>query len=352
MGIDRSNLSFRSVLLLFAFLGASGAARSATLEDSARELAGKVVAALPARDHVSMEIRNISSLAAEDISVVEQTLTNELHDLDARLPLDSTETVHVRVTLSENIKGFLWAAEINHGDVQQVLLLEVPRPSSDRVVSSAMPMTVRSEKFWEGSQRILDAIVTKAPNGDPMLLLLAQDGLQIRNIGSDRVSIIPIPLDPAIARVPAASFEQTDNGITLRSAAQVCLLDADARALIECHPAEAVSTGDGVKKNEDGARGPSQLDRGSQVAAVQSSCRAGELYLAAGTGDYTASDAIELFESTVVNGISVERRLSDFLHFPGPVVALQFAKSAPRAIVRNLQTGNYEAYRLSITCGD
>ena len=62
-------------------------------------------------------------------------------------------------------------------------------------------------------------------------------------------------------------------------------------------------------------------------------------------------DTIGLFESTVVNGIAAEKRLSDFLHFPGPVVALQFAKFAPRAIVRNLQTGNYEAYRISVTCG-
>ena len=351
MGIDRSNLSLRTVMILFVFLGASTAARSATLEDSARELARKVTAALPAGDHVSIEIRNISSLAAEDVSVVEQTLTNALHDQDVRLPLDRKDAVNVRVTLSESIKSFLWAAEIDHGGTHQVLLLAVPRPAGDRIVSSALPMTLRSEKFWEGSQRILDAILTKASNGDPLLLLLAQDGLQIRNIGSNKVSIIPIPLDPSVTRASAGGLEQTDDGITFRTVPQVCLIDTDARALIECHPAGVPSTGRVFQKMEGGMPGTPQVDRGSQITAVESSCRAGELYLAAGAGDYTESDTIGLFESTVVNGIAAEKRLSDFLHFPGPVVALQFAKFAPRAIVRNLQTGNYEAYRISVTCG-
>jgi hypothetical protein len=92
------------------------------------------------------------------------------------------------------------------------------------------------------------------------------------------------------------------------------------------------------------------VERGSQVIAVQSSCGAGRLYLAAGTGDYTQSDTIEVFESTVVNGVFVEKRQSDFLQFPGPVMALQFGGTTPRAIVWNLQTGNYEAYSISITC--
>jgi hypothetical protein len=40
------------------------------------------------------------------------------------------------------------------------------------------------------------------------------------------------------------------------------------------------------------------------------------------------------------------------LDLPGPIVALHTAPDAPRAIVRNLTTGNYEAYRLAISCGE
>jgi hypothetical protein len=351
MGIDRTNLSCRTILFFFALLVMPKVAISATLEDAARELARKVAAALPPRDRVSIEMRNISSLAADEVVVVEQTLTNELQDQTVRAALDSATVVNVRVTLSQNIKHFLWIAEVSRGDSPQVVLLAVPRSSEDRTVSSAMPMTLRSEKFWEGSQRILDAILAKASNGDSLLILLTRDGIQIREIGSDNVSIVPIPVDPIVRRDPLGGLEQTDNGITFKSVPQVCHVDADARALIECHHIEeSPSPGRVFERLELAVPGPSHVERGTQITALQSSCRSGKIYLAAGTGDYTESDTIELFESTVVNGIIVEKRLSDFLHLPGPVIALQFAGATPRAIVRNLQTGNYEAYSISVTC--
>ena len=349
MGIDRSNVSCRTILFFLALLVAPKVALSATIEDSARELARKVAAALPTHDRVSIEIRNISSLAADEVLVVEQTLTNELQN-QGTAPLDDATVVNVRVTLSENMKNFLWGAEVRRGDAPQVVLLAVPRLSEDRTVSSAVPVTLRSEKFWEGSQRILDAILATASNGDSLLILLTQDGIQIRKIGSDNVSNVPIPFDPVVMRDPAGRLEQTDNGITFKSVSRVCRIDTDARALIECHRTDGPPPGRVFEKIELALPGPTHVERGSQITAVQSSCRAGEMYLAAGTGDYTESDAIELFESTVVNGVIAEKRLSDFLHFPGPVIALQFTGATPRAIVRNLQTGNYEAYSISITC--
>jgi hypothetical protein len=350
MGIDRSNLSCRTMLFFVALLLTPGVVSSATLEDSARELARKVAAALPSRDHVSVEIRNISSLTAEEVLVVEQTLTNELQIQSDRPQLDSANLVNVRVTLSESIKNFLWAAEVSHGDAPQVVLLTVPRFSEDRIVSTVIPMTLRSEKFWEGSQRILDAIPAKASNGDSLLMLLAPDGLQIRNVGSDNVSIVPIPIDQRTLRDPAGSLEQTDNGILFKSLSQTCRIDIYANALVACGRTDGPSPGRVFENIQVGVPGPMHVERGSQAIAVQSSCGAGRLYLAAGAGDYTQSDTIEVFESTVVNGVFVEKRLSDFLHLPGPVIALQFAGATPRAIVRNLQTGNYEAYRISIAC--
>jgi hypothetical protein len=264
--------------------------------------------------------------------------------------LDSANLVNVRVTLSENIKNFLWAAEVSHGDAPQVVLLAVPRSSEDRTLSSAMPMALRSEKFWEGSQRILDAIFAKASNGDSFLILQTPDGIQIRKIGSDNIAIVPIPIDPSVRRDPVGGLEQTDNGIIFISAPQACRIDIYANALVACSRIDGPSPGRVFETIQVGVPGPMHVERGSQVIAVQSSCGAGRLYLAAGTGDYTQSDTIEVFESTVVNGVFGEKRQSDFLRFPGPVMALQFGGTTPRAIVRNLQTGNYEAYSISITC--
>jgi hypothetical protein len=353
-GIDRSNLSYRTILILFVLLGAPMAARSDTLENSARELARKIAVALPARDGVSIEVRNISSLAPDEVAVVEQTLKGELQNQSVRAPGNGTDVVNVRITLSESIKSFLWAAEISHGDTPQVVLLAVPRSSENRIVSSAMPMTLRSEKFWEGSQRILDATIANASNGESLLLLLTQDKLLIRKIGSEVISIVEIPPGEFRMRDPGGAITQTENGITVTSMPRVCSVDLDGRMLIGCHKIMEAPSPGRVYENLKllAMPGPMHVERGSQITAVQSGCRrGGQLYLAAGTRDYTEPDAIQLFESTVVHGIIVERRLSDLLPFAGPVIALQAAGATPRAIVHNLQTGNYEAYRISITCG-
>lgn len=350
MGIDRSNLSRRTILFFFTLLIVPGSASSATIEDYARELAHKVAASFPAGGQLSLEVRNLSSLGANDVSVIERTLTNELHDQAAPSPQNGTDAVNVRVTLSESIKSFVWAAETDHDGRAQILLLAVPRSSSDRIVSGVMPITLRSEKFWEGSQRILDAIPIKAANGDPLMMLLVPDGIQIRSVGNDNVSIIPIPIDPRASRDPAGGLEQADNGVFFKSLSQACRIDISADALVACSRTDGPAPGRVFEKLEFGVPGPTHVERGSQVIPVQSSCGAERMYLTAGTGDYTQSDTIEAFESTAVNGVFVEKRLSDFLHLPGPVMALQFDEARPRAIVRNLQTGNYEAYHISITC--
>src|SRR5258706_12534165 len=67
MGIDRSNASCRTILFFLALLVAPKVALSATIEDSARELARKVTAPPPTHHAVSIEIRNLSSLAPDEV---------------------------------------------------------------------------------------------------------------------------------------------------------------------------------------------------------------------------------------------------------------------------------------------
>jgi hypothetical protein len=212
-----------------------------------------------------------------------------------------------------------------------------------------MPMTFRSEKVWEGPQTILDAMVVNSSSGDSLLLLLTPVSLLIRKIGSDEVSIVQIPAIEPIARDPLGGMTQFENKVTVRFLKQICSIDLDTRTLAECHPPE-----------DPGGPPPGRIFadvkiaymyRGvNQIAPVQSSCRTGYLYILSGSGDYTEPDTVRVFESTVTNGITAERPLSDVLHFAGPVMALPFNGTMPRAIVRNLETGNYEAYRFSITC--
>ena len=117
---DRSTLFFRAVLFLFVSIGIPRAMCSATLEDSAKELAQKIAAALPARENVSCEIQNSSSLQPEEVSRVEQALRAELRDRGVVLSSMIEAPINVVVTLSENFKNLVWTGEIHQGGTSHV----------------------------------------------------------------------------------------------------------------------------------------------------------------------------------------------------------------------------------------
>lgn len=88
---------------------------------------------------------------------------------------------------------------------------------------------------------------------------------------------------------------------------------------------------------------------GSQIVGVQSGCGDGWQVLTTQAGDLNETDAVQAFEI-------VERKpvpVSGPVEFPGPITELwpRANGSEAIAIARNLQTGAYEAFRLSVTCG-
>lgn len=352
MGTDRSNFSCRTLLFLFVLLAAPMAARAVTLEDSARDLAGKIAAVLPAKENVSCEIRNVSSMQPDEVARIEEALKADLQNEGFPAHAKSAATAGIVVTLSESLNNFVWAAEISQGDASQVVFTIIPRPRENAVASSAMPITFRSEKFWEGPERVLDAMVVNSSSGDSLLLLLTPVSLLIRKIGRDEVSIVQIPTTEPTTRDLAAGMTQSGNKVTVRFLGQTCSFDLDARKLAECHPSEDPNrpTGHVYENLSLEVLRPIPDDFWGRIAPVENSCRTGPVYVSSGSGDYTKPDTVRLFESTLTNGVVVQNPLSDYLHFAGPVMALHSNGTAPRAIVRNLETGNYEAYLFSITC--
>jgi hypothetical protein len=83
---------------------------------------------------------------------------------------------------------------------------------------------------------------------------------------------------------------------------------------------------------------------GSDFAAMETSC--GTRFAASSASSRNQNDSIAAYD--IVNNAPV--RVSNQLEFPGPVTALWPAPKTLAAVVKNLATGQYEAYTLSITC--
>jgi hypothetical protein len=349
MALDRSTFSWRSILFLLVLLGIPGAARSSNLEDSAKELARKIATALPAAQNVEAEVRNASSLQAGDVARIEQALKVELQDRGVGLSATGDTATVVLVTLSENFKELVWTGEIRQGDTSHVVMIALDRSAEKRALSSAMPVTIHADKFWEGPERILDAEEIAGFKGQPFFALLLPDRLLIQQPAGRHGIYFP----PVASRDSAGKLGPIENEHTIAFALQsrVCSVDLKTSLLIECLPidgAGAATPSRLLLLTDLAPVGPTPSGKGIELsigAVCQGNTR---LFLATSARDYTQTDSLQVFQF-VESGNSVP--VSVELEFPGPIMALHSAGEGPRAIVRNLATGHYEAYRLSISCG-
>jgi hypothetical protein len=350
MSADRSTRSRLAILILFVLLAIPGAARCAILEESARDLARKIAAALPARENVTVEIRNSSSLASDEALRIDAALKTELQERGILLATGGAAD-SVTVTLSETLTNLIWTAEIRQGDTSHVVFLTVDRPSRNSGLPGPMPVTIHSEKFWEGPERILDAGEISDGAGKIWLVLLLPGGLRIEDRQSGTAKTIEIASNQSTNRDPWGNlgFAKIGDKIGFALSQRICTVDLETQNLESC-----LST-DGSTSAPPGSRYPVMIDvspsgapqpgKGTEIV-MESVCGGASQFLATGARDYTQTDTLQAFEtkSSGAKAISAE------MEFPGPIMALHAVSETPRAVVRNLSTGNYEAYRLSFSC--
>jgi hypothetical protein len=342
MGTNRSRLSSHVLPFLFVFLGMPMAARSDTLEDSARELARKIDAVLTVRGELSCDIRNVSTLELDEVVRIEQALKTQLQGRCVRTQASGSEAANVVVTLSENVESLVWTAEIHEEATDRKILQLVPRSTVPPRSAAPLPLTLAVERFWEGPERILDATIAASPTGEQLLVLLLADAILVRDVtlDSERRIEVPLAISSAILREPSGSLSRHDgNFIDVRSDRRDCTVSLSTLTVVKC----------GDDRGEKlVSRGPNRTE--GQVVPVSTNCgiASGIPSLVTGTGDDTQPDYVQVVVSQDLGSAVASNRID----FPGPVLAIAGGTSGEPAtiVVKNLHTGNHEAYRLSISC--
>ncbi len=108
----------------------SAPAQKSQLDAPARELARRIAANFQAGTRVEIEVHNQSSLSEDDVSVLRAAMVEELNARGLRTSGEGPGAASVVVTLSENVQGYVWVAQIQHGDDSAVLLQSVPRETA------------------------------------------------------------------------------------------------------------------------------------------------------------------------------------------------------------------------------
>jgi hypothetical protein len=366
--------------------------RAQSLAEGARVLARKAVSSAHGAS-VGFESRNASSLKDGDFSALVAVFLDELQKHGVKIST-SKEGAKLTFTVSGNVTSYLGVAKLERGGAAEIVfeqlghgmdvpsgepgpgvvlhrefLMALDTPMLDVLVgedkkyatvlgqSEITQMELKNDR-WEVLRR--ERLSRQAGTYRDMSGLLFyfidvgivyftgetctnsfNSGLGWRCEGSRR-DFIPIYL-PQLGEgrriVPwfsAAPFEQDGRSklIFAGKDGAARLYEADAEPLV-------------VSRNW-----------GSEIATIHSGCGTGWQVLTTSQGDWSTTDTVQAME--MQNG--VPREISAQMEMAGPVIALhapppRLTENIPEdpgvtAIIHNLQSGKYEAYRLTISCGN
>ena len=360
------------------------------------ELSRKIVA-VNGTAPASLDLRNVSSLPQDDVANIRLALQDQLRASGLQLR-DNSQSV-IRVTLSEDVRGLLWLAEIPAGTDSKFVMVNIPR--SDVTAGSAAPLLLRRTLLISQQEQILDVAAWQSHEQRYLLVLSPSHVGIFRANGSrwDSIQSVSIPHEayprdlrgrlwigrdgdwkaflPGIQCSGAQQLQQpmtchdTDDPWFLtekykafynaeRNYFTGVIVPPLARVFPNFYSAVQPRNGNNDSWVFSGTDGQFFLfdgvatkllggtrDWGSDLAAVRSGCSSGTQMLVTSGGDDVNNDSIRAVEV----GDRDARTVSPPLAFDGSVTALWTTVEGDSAVaVLRTQTGSYEAYSVSVAC--
>jgi len=394
-----------SFILAAAFVPSFASA--SVLGDAARQLAHKIASAT-GPGTIALEITNRSSLDDKSVREVRSALEAQLRTEGVRAAKADESMGSVQVTLSESLREYVWSAEIVIGsDERRVVLVSAPRAQSGAAPASAMPLVLRKSLLFTQEQIILDAALVEMSGGPRLLVLDDAKVAAYHQQGGrwEQESALAITHSRTFPRdLRGRLLLRRDHLFDVHLPGTICRSSATAPLTLACTDSDdpwpltadeggvraffaparnfftgALSPGIGKVSNGPSFYSAAALPRsgytlwmlaavdgsihmldgmtdqvirgakwGSDLAAVHSSCGTGTQLLVSEIGD-PAQDSLRAFEIPDRDPVAA----SAPVEFDGPIVALwpEGGGNGAIAIVKREDTGWYEAYRISISCG-
>ena len=379
------------ILLCLVIVPAFGAEK---WEGAATELSRRIVA-LAGSGPLSLDLRNASSLSPDQVASIRRSIESDLRSRG--VAVRDAGSTSVRITLSENFRGWLWIVEVAGSQEPKVSILSIPRESS--AASPNGSMTLRRTILFAGTDEILDAAAL-SKNGDHVVVLspsyinVLKADASTRTWELEQSWSVPHQTYPRDLRGRLQMDSEGEftaylpgihcHGKALQKDSPQCATSDDpwwlggstnaffnsARnhftgvvpGLVRTLPAFysaalikrrnetwIIDTLDGQVNVLDGtvlrAVGGTR-DWGSDLASVRSGCGSGTQVLATSSGE-GGSDTLRAFEVPELEAVPVSAPLV----FEGTITAL-WTKPQGDSAVAVVQTpaGSYEAYNVSIAC--
>jgi len=387
---------------------------SASDWSSAEKQLAQKIAAVTGPSAAALTIQNRSSLGKRDTEIVHNGLESALQEVGVRLVNDEQAAASIALSLSENQTAYVWIAEVRQGGADSaIVMVSVPRTAATVRLPDSMPMTLGKTLVWSGNNAILDVAILEGDASPIRIAVLSAEDLSLYRLQAGKWRIEqnlsishskPWPLDLHGRLVPTRDqrldaylpgvFCQMASAATLNcresddpwplGIANAPAAGSSPAPLLAAFftPRRNFFTGvitpsigkfsaapkfysaaflprdkyilwlfaatDGKLHILDGIRDQiSVSDWGGDIATVRTNCGAGWQVLATKADDQSG-DSVRAYELPDRDPIAVSAPIS----FSGKVSGLWTQANGDNAIavVKNAETGSYEAYRLTVAC--
>lgn len=164
-------LKARLFVVAFALASLLPSAQAANWEQPAAALA-RQIASLAGPGPVQLVLGNRSTLPAGEVPQIRQLLEQDLRSFGI-VPGSSDSTTLVRITLSENLRGDLWIAEVQEGTETRVTMLPVKLDATP-ATPGAPTLTLRQTAIITESDPVVDAQIFSSAGEQRLLVLEPQ----------------------------------------------------------------------------------------------------------------------------------------------------------------------------------
>jgi hypothetical protein len=337
---SRGLLPLRLVLLVF-LAALPSCSHADSLEDAAQNLARKICTAPRQQSvkinwQVSPELSGALSDSLKKMFISQLSACGMATDNNAEFPLLN---IAIRVTAS---KLLLVANLVDSGGSRQVRMTEIRRDAFSVSNSSSETPRLQRKLLWQQESPLESAMEWYGPSNQEHFLFLVGQGSIVRLRSTNevwtRVDSAELPKADRPSRFGGSTFMY---GKAEPEAKLELLLN---RKLCAFAPAGSFSL-----ICNDSHLGGKQLRMSSECGGTPS------WSLWTDTGDYAQRDRIFCASPEVAEtSLSADEATSRSVEMPGPVLDISTTVDfmAAIAVVRNLSTGNYEVYRITVACAN
>lgn len=395
---------WRATLVALVLLQAAMALAS-DWQTPANQLAQRI-AAIVGPGTAAVKIVNRSSLNAAETEDIRRTLLAELSAYSVQPAALEQSAATVQVSLSQGLQNYVWIAEIHQGTNEPVVVMvSVPGAVEVTAGTPTAPLSMRKSLLWTADDRILDVALMGGNPGHMIVLEPERIGLYQQQNGNwqQEQVLALVHVRPWSRDLRGRLILRKDHlfdaylpGVYCRSSTTAPLSvtcdDSDDPWPLTANPGDPSAFFSATRNFFTGALSPGiqkqtiapafysaaalprdkytlwvfagvdghvhfldgmtdqtlpGIDWGSDVASVKSGCGQGWQVLATSNKNGTG-DEISAFEIADREPVLV----SQPAEFTGSITALwsEADSSDAIAVSRELETGKYEAYRLSIDC--